>query len=90
MAKIEPVQIWTNGQNKTAEVFNLAIIADNLDSSAQFYYELKEAPTEEGANNGDTLACGNLSMGGQEYQDWDDSNASAYEWAAEKLSLILV
>lgn len=90
MAQIQPVQIWKNGQNKQAEVFNLLSVSDNLDTSAQFYYELREAPMEDGAISGELLSSGNLSMDGQEYLDWDDSNASAYSWAAAKLSLVII
>lgn len=90
MAKIQPVQIWKDGQTKQAEVFNLLIISDNLSSSAQFYYELMEAPSDEGVVNGQILSNGNLSMSGQEYEDWDDSNDSAYSWAAGKLGLTIV
>jgi hypothetical protein len=92
MAQIQGIQIWNDGIVKTAEQFNLRSIADDLSSSATFYYELKEADVVDGDNvaSGQILRNGNLSMGGAEYNSWDDSNASAYTWAAGKLNIILV
>lgn len=92
MAQIQGIQIWNDGIVKTAVNFNLRSISDDLNSSATFYYELKEEDVIDGDNviSGAVLRNGNLSMGGQEYTDWDDSNASAYTWAASKLNIILV
>lgn len=92
MAQIQGITIWNDGSVKTAEDFLLRSIADDLNTSATFYYELKEAEviTDGNFTSGAVLRNGNLSMGGQEYTDWDDSNASAYTWAAGKLNLILV
>ena len=89
MAQIQSVQIWKDGQQKQAEVFNLLIVSDNLDTAAQFNYELAEGPTADGGK-GEVLSSGNLSMSGQEYQDWDDSNSGAYTWAAGKLGLTII
>lgn len=94
MAKIQPVKIWKNGQSKEATVFNLRIISDDLSSSASFYYSLSEENSdgtpEELGTFLNVLSDGNLSMSTEEYEEWDNSNESAYEWAAEKLSLVLV
>jgi len=92
MAQIQGIQIWNDGSEKVAEDFLLRSIADDLSTSASFYYELKEAEviTDGNVISGAVLRNGNLHMGGQEYTDWDDSNASAYTWAAAKLNLILV
>lgn len=92
MAQIQGIQIWNDGIVKTAEDFLLRSIADDLSASASFYYELKEAGVIDGENiiSGAVLRNGNLHMAGEEYSDWDDSNASAYTWAAAKLNLILV
>lgn len=93
MAQIQGIQIWNDGSVKTANEFNLRSIADDLNSSATFYYELREADVLEGGNvvtAGQVLRNGNLSMGGADYNSWDDSNASAYTWAAGKLNIILV
>lgn len=102
MAQIQPVSVWKDGQVKTAEQFNLRSIGDDLQSSAQFYYELKEADvtTQDAEGNdvityGSVVANGNLSMAGQDYSDWGaqagaDINAWAYTWAADKLNVVIV
>lgn len=102
MAQIQPVSVWKDGQVKTAEQFSLRSIGDDLASSAQFYYELKEADviTQDAEGNdvvssGATVAVGNLSMAGQDYTDWGtqsgvDINSWAYQWAADQLNVVLV
>lgn len=103
MAKsIQPVTLWVNGQVKTAEVFALRSIGDDLESSAQFYYELKEADVvsqdadgNDVTTSGAVLANGNLGMSGQTYQDWGnqsgvDINTWAYNWAAGELNLVII
>lgn len=91
MKTIQPVQIWSNGQVKTASKFDLNIVYDNLESSASFYYQLLEVVTDQEGNESTmSVAVGNLTMDGQEYQNWDDSNDSAYVWGAEKLNLIII
>jgi len=102
MAQIQPVSVWKDGQVKTAEQFSLRSIGDDLESSAQFYYELKEADvtTQDSEGNdivtaGSVVAVGNLSMAGQDYADWGtqsgvDINAWAYQWAADELNVVLV
>ena len=88
MKKIEPVQTWVNGQVKTAEFFELRIIADDLQSSCTFYYDLK-AKDDEGKPS-EQVSNGNVSLAGEEYQEWDGSNSWAYTWAAESLNLVIV
>lgn len=99
MAKnIQPVQIWTSGEVKTASVFNLRSIGDDLETSAQFYWEMKEADSQDADGNtisGSVLANGNLSMSGQTYEDWGnqsgvDINAWAYDWAAGQLNITII
>jgi hypothetical protein len=102
MAQIQPVSVWKDGQVKTAEQFSLRSIGDDLETSAQFYYELKEADvtTQDSEGNdvvtsGSVVAVGNLGMSGQDYTDWGsqsgvDINAWAYDWAASQLSLTIV
>lgn len=88
MAQIQPISIWKDGQVKTASEFTLRIIADDLASSCTFYYELKEADTQE--QSGSVLSVGNEVMNSQDYQDWDGSNSAAYTFVANKLNIILV
>lgn len=91
MKTIQPVNVWQNGQVKSATKFDLNIVYDNLESSATFYYQLLEVITDaEGNESTNQVAQGNLTMDGQEYQNWDDSNDSAYIWGADQLSLTII
>ena len=86
MKAIQPVSIWANGVNSEATQLLLTIINDNLSTSATLYYQLL---TEDGTQ----LAQGNLTIDGEEYQNWgeaSDVNSDAYTIAASKLSLTLI
>ena len=82
--QIQPVSIWNNGESKQASELDARIIFDDLATTAQFYYELKEVVS------GATLSNGNVSMDGQDYLDWDNSNEEAYIYVAGKLNLTIV
>lgn len=91
MKTIQSVNVWQNGQVKSATKFDLNIVYDNLESSATFYYQLLEVITDaEGNESTNQVAQGNLTMDGQEYQNWDDSNDAAYIWGADQLSLTII
>ena len=90
---IQPVSIWSNGQSKQASELDARIIYDDLSTSAQFYYELKEATTHDSegvATIGAVLSVGNVAMSGQDYIDWDNSNEEAYSYVASKLNLTII
>lgn len=88
MKQIQPVQIWTNGQNKTASILDARIINDDLKSSCTFYWELKQASTEK--TQGQQLAQGNVSMSGEDYQNWNDTNEEAYQYIAEQINVTIL
>jgi hypothetical protein len=91
MRAIQPVTIWANGQDSQANSFDLAIVFDNLNSAATFYYQLLETSVStEGQETSVQLSQGNLSMDGQTYSSWDGSNNAAYTWAAGQLNLTLL
>lgn len=93
MKKIEPVTIWKNGESQEANLLNAYIINDNLATSCSFYYSLSSSGEGTEAMPlviGQTLAEGNITMDGQDYIDWDNSNEAAYEYIAEKLNLTLI
>lgn len=87
MKQIEPVQIWKNGEVKTASVLDATIINDNLETSCVFYWFLKEADTEESL--GAVLADGNLTMGGEDYLNWDGANDYAYIYIGSKINVTI-
>jgi hypothetical protein len=93
MKQIEPITIWKNGESQEANLLNAYIINDNLESSCSFYYQL--CSSGEGTEAlplviGQTLADGNVTMSGEDYINWDDSNDAAYAYIAEKLNLTII
>lgn len=85
MKQIQPLNLWVNGQQKVATLFNLIIINDNLLNSATFYYQLLDADASK-------LADGNLTIGEPDYDVWGESadiNLAAYQWAAAQLNITL-
>ena len=91
MKTIQSVNVWNNGQMKSATKFNMNSILDNLETSATFFYELLQVNVDaEGNESTEQVAQGNLSMVGAEYQNWDDSNDGAYTWGASQLGLTII
>jgi hypothetical protein len=93
MKSIEPVQAWKNGEQLEANLLNAYIINDNLESSCSFYYSLNTSGEGTEAMPlvlGQVVAEGNITMNGQDYIAWDNSNEAAYAYIAEKLNLTLI
>lgn len=88
MKSIQPIQIWINGANKTASILDARIINDDLQSSCTFYYELKEASTED--TQGQQLAQGNVTMSGDDYLNWDGTNDEAYAYIANQINVVIL
>lgn len=93
MKSIESVNIWKNGESFEANLLNAYIINDNLATSCTFYYSL--CSSGEGTEAlplviGQTLADGNVTMSGEDYLNWDNSNDQAYSYIAEKLNLTII
>jgi len=86
MKRISPVSMWLNGKTVDAVFLKLYSINDNLQNSATFYYSLN-------SENDENLAQGNLTISGEEYQNWgtaQDVNLAAFQWASVQLKLTLV
>jgi hypothetical protein len=93
MKSIEPVTAWKNGEQLEANLLNAYIINDNLATSCSFYYSLNTSGDGTEAMPlvlGQILADGNLTMSGEDYIAWDNSNEQAYQYIAEKLNLTLI
>ena len=95
MKPIEPITIWKNGESFEANLLSVYIINDNLATSCTFYYSLLFCSSGEGTEAlplviGQTLSDGNITMSGQSYIDWDNSNDAAYAYIAEKLNLTII
>jgi hypothetical protein len=84
MKQISPLQIWKSGQELTASVLDAIIINDNLSSSCTFYWMLKDDLDDE---VGQTLADGNATMTGEDYEGWDGSNDYAFSYIAKQINV---
>jgi beta-lactamase class D len=85
MKTIEPVQVWYNGQEVNATVFNAYVTDLRLNVSANFSYQLFLV------NENNMLIqvnYGNITMSGQDYQDWDQ-DSFAWDWLASSLNLTI-
>lgn len=85
MMNIQPLDIWSDGDTKTATSILLYISYDDLATQAALVYKLFDI-------NGTIIYEGQLFFTGQEYIDWGssgDSNAEAYTLAAAHLNLTL-
>lgn len=92
MKQIESIQVWVNGQLKTANYINAVCIADNLKDTANFAYQLFEAD-QDAKPFGQAIAAGNVSMLGTDYENWNsepDINTAAYVWICSKLNITLI
>jgi len=81
MKQIQPIQIWDKGQNKEANILNAYAVNVTLGTSATFYYTL--------SNEAEQLAQGNLTMSGEDYQEWN-ADEFAWDWIAAQLNLTIV
>jgi len=93
MAQIQPVTLWIQGTTKTANVFDLSIVNDDLATRAVLYYRLGSETTTEENSSIAWLQDGNLTIDGQSYQTWDadpSANEWIYNWAALQLNLTII
>ena len=93
MRKIEPIQAWKNGEQLEANLLNVYIIRDDLQTYCDFYYSLNISGEGTEANPlivGQVIAEGNKTISGDDYLAWDGDNNFAYVYIAEKLNLTLI
>jgi hypothetical protein len=91
MKQIEPVTVWSDGQEVQADGLNAYVISDNLLNQAVFYYGIGTIvynlyPALPSVN---VLASGKLTMTGQAYEDYQ-TNQYAWDWVAQQLNLTIV
>jgi len=85
MKAIQSLNIWSDGDTKTATCLRLYISYDDLETRAAFQYALCDV-------DGVTIYEGQILIEGQTYLDWGssgDSNNEAYIIAATQLNLTL-
>lgn len=94
MQHIQPITLWIGGATKTANVFDLSIVNDDLSTRASLYYRLgSETAPAEGNPETVWLQDGNLTISGEDYQQWDadpSANEWIYNWSANQLNIVLV
>jgi len=86
MKLIAEISIWDNGKIKKASILNAYAVNLVLNESATFYYALY-SQTKDGLQ-GDMLASGNLSMTGEDYDNWI-SDDYVWEFLAKSLNLVI-
>lgn len=96
MKQIQAKDIWTNGEVKVGEYFQVMGIQDNFDTYASNYWSVytKVLDADGLEVAGEKIADGNLSIAGQDYINWGNQPASAinewiYDWSAAQLNLVL-
>jgi hypothetical protein len=86
MKQIIPLDIWSDGETKTAVCIKLYISFDDLEARAALVYSLCDV-------DGRVIYDGQIIFEGQTYLDWGasgDSNNEAYTIAAGLLNITLV
>jgi hypothetical protein len=89
---IEPVLIWTNGEETSGNYIDASIVNDNLSDYAQFYWQISNLSGEADMQQKQMLTQGNTSISGEAYTAWGSSgniNYAAYEYICEQLNLTL-
>lgn len=80
MKTIETVIFPLNLGNAT--ILNAYCISDNLSTSASFYYAILSDTQVQ-------LSQGNLTMTGQDYNDWQ-TNQYAWDWIATQIDVTII
>ena len=87
MKAIKPITIWKNGESQEANLLNAYIVNDDLKTYCSFQYSLNSRG--EGTDT-ITLADGTITMSGDQYLAWDNSNEAAFFYIAKQLNLTLI
>lgn len=87
MKIIETVPIWDNGTVQEAKILNSYGTNTALGLQATFYYSLLSMGVS--GSVGSQLTQGNLTMSGEDYQNWGDDDDYAWDWVAEQLNLTI-
>jgi hypothetical protein len=86
MKLITEVSIWDNGKIKKASILNAYAINLVLNESAIFYYSLLTLNAD--GSQGEILASGNLSMTGDDYNNWA-SDEYVWKFISKSLNLVI-
>lgn len=86
MIKIKQFKIWINGKLTPVDYLYILINSDNLKDTAVFYYALYN---EIDGEIGNLIANGNLTMTGNDYENFN-SNEFAVNWVASQLKITIL
>jgi hypothetical protein len=86
MKIITPIPMWENGEIQQATILNVFAENVQLNQSATLCWALYG--TFNG-NLGSTLSQGNLTMLGDDYQQWD-ADTFVWDWISEQLNLTIL
>lgn len=93
MIKIQPIQAWKNGEQLKANLLNVYIVRDDLQTYCEFYYSLNSSGEGTEGNPiivNQVIYEGNITMSGETYLAWDGDNNFAFSYIAQKLNLTLI
>jgi hypothetical protein len=93
--KIQPLNIWINGQTVTVDRFTSLIVddpmVDGIEGSCKFCYYLGVASTnDDGSETVNWVTSGNVSMTGQTYASWSKSNQEGREYVCSQIGVTLI
>lgn len=80
MKNIQPIQIWKNGESKTATKLGIGSRDNNTDAASFTYVLFTE--------NNEVLSSGSLEMTGTTYDNYT-TNEYAYSWVAENINITI-
>lgn len=87
---IQPKTQWSQVRDITLNTLTVTIINDNCVDSATTYYELGFTNDDDEYSTTVPPITGNVTLSGDDYTDWDNSNEQLMQIVAEKLKLELV
>lgn len=86
MKTIEPIQIWDNGEIKTASILNVYGNSIVLNENANFVYTIYTLKNDGNLDN--YIANGNIFMPYEQYIQWDQDEF-AWDFVANSLNLTI-
>lgn len=95
--KIQPIDIWVNGQTQVGEFLQVTCSNDNYEDTATNLWQIFTLKVmEDGTEQPNfQIAQGYLTITGEQYIAWGEQPAMAindwiYNWCAEQLGLTII
>ena len=87
MKQIQPLEIWKKGIIKTAEFLDVRGTETTLGVEAKFIWHLYAKNDDDSV--GELIDSDNLTMSGEDYQEWLN-DSFAWQWVASQLNIIIL